>query len=120
MAKVLVVEDEGILSMNIEMYLEGKGHEVIGLADNAKTALELAAAHKPDIALVDIVLKGDTDGIKVACELVEKYGCKIIYTTACTDPVTIDMARKARHYGFLTKPFEPFRLDEAMEQALGA
>ena len=63
MAKVLIVEDEGILAMKTEMDLEELGHEVIGIADTGEEALELISNEVPDVILMDIVLKGNRNGI---------------------------------------------------------
>ena len=63
--RILVVEDELIVAMNIESKLQELGYEVIDVVDNGKDAIDRALETKPDLILMDIVLKGDMDGIEV-------------------------------------------------------
>lgn len=118
MAKVLIVEDEGILAMKTEEDLEILGHEVVGIADSGEEALEIISNNVPDVILMDIVLQGDMSGIELA-ELVLKNHpeCRIIYVSAHADEITIKKARKTRHAGFLHKPLEPAKLKRALVKA---
>ena len=117
MAKILIVEDEGILAMKTRMDLEQMGHVVVGIVDNGKDAIEIAKREKPDIILMDIVLKGSLNGIETSGIICEGNGCKIIYMTAHTDETTVEAAKSTLHVGFLFKPFEPLQLKEAIEGA---
>ena len=63
-AKILVVEDEGILAMGLKRKLETLGHEITGLASKGQEAIEMASFNKPDLVLMDIVLRGNMDGIE--------------------------------------------------------
>lgn len=119
MAKILIVEDEGLLAITTEMYLNEMGHEVAGIADNGKQAIELALSSKPDIILMDIVIQGSLSGIETAKLIQERYACKIIYLTAHTDSGTVQLARKSSHAGFLVKPFESAQLSEIIDTVLG-
>lgn len=67
--RILIVEDEALVALEIEAILESAGHEVIGCADNPRDAIALAAERKPDIALVDIQLAQGASGIDVAATL---------------------------------------------------
>ncbi len=118
MAKILVVEDEGILAMTIKNELTKMGHEVVGIANKGNKAIEMAEKLKPDIILMDIVLKGSTNGIEATGEICKNSDCKIIYMTAHTDEITLDAAKKTNHVGLLFKPFEPFQLKQALDEAL--
>jgi YesN/AraC family two-component response regulator len=118
MIKVLIVEDEGILAMKTRIDLVKMGHEVIGIANNGNDAIKIAKEHHPDIVLMDIVLRGSMNGIEASGVINEDNDCKIIYMTAHTDSSTIDLAKRTKHIGFLFKPFEPFQLKEALEEAL--
>ena len=117
MAKILIVEDEGILAIKTRIDLEEMGHEVMGIVDNGKDAIEIALKEKPDLILMDIVLKGSLNGIEATGKICEGNGCKIIYMTAHTDDITVEAAKRTRHVGFLFKPFEPYQLKEAIEGA---
>ena len=68
MARILIVEDEGILAFKTRVDLEEMGHEVVGIVDNANEAIEIALKEKPDLILMDIVLKGDLDGIEAGSD----------------------------------------------------
>ena len=118
MARILIVEDEGILALNTEMQLTSMGHTVVGVADNAAEAIDLASQHRPEIILMDIVLKGRMDGIKATEVICGKYPGKIIYMTANNDLGTLEKARAVGYSGFLLKPFEKFQLQEVIQQAL--
>jgi CheY-like chemotaxis protein len=118
MAKILIVEDEGIIAFKIKMDLIDLGHEVVGITDNGEDAVRLAREQHPDIILMDIVLYGGSNGIEAAGMICENNGCKIIYMTAHMDAGTIDLAKKTKHIGFLFKPFESFQLKQALDAAM--
>ncbi len=118
MARILIVEDEGILAMKTQADLELMGHEVVGIVDNGKYAIEIARREKPDVILMDIVLKGSMNGIEASGVISGDGGCKIIYMTAHTDAPTVEYAKSTKHVGFLYKPFEPYQLKQALDEAL--
>ena len=120
MIRILIVEDEGILAFKTRMDLEAMGHEVIGIVDNGLGAIEIAEREKPDIILMDIVLKGSLNGIEASGVICEKYDSRIIYMTAHTDAATVEAAKRTKHVGFLFKPFEAFELNKAIEEAMSA
>lgn len=118
MARILIVEDEGILAFKTQMDLERLGHEVIGIADDANKAIEMTHDQKPDLILMDIVLHGSINGIEAAGIIGEKYECNIVFMTAHTDKATVESAQATGHMGFLHKPFNPFQLKRVIEEAL--
>lgn len=118
MARVLIVEDEGIIALKTRMDLEQLGHEVIGVLDNGEDAIDTARREKPDIILMDIVLKGGLDGIEASGIVTDETGCKVIYMTALTDSTTVNSVSSIKHTGFLYKPFELFQLKKVIEEAL--
>ncbi len=105
-------------SMKTRMDLEQMGHVVVGIVDNGKDAIEIAKRGKPDIILMDIVLKGSLNGIETSGIICEGNGCKIIYMTAHADDITVEAAKKTKHAGFLFKPFEPYQLEKVIEGSL--
>lgn len=117
-AKVLVVEDEAIVALDIKAEIESLGHQVCGLADNADRALSIAGAMRPDVALVDIHLKGDADGIALAKMLRHEQGVPVIYLTAYSDDETVQRAAQTSAYGYLTKPFQAKELKAAIAIAI--
>ncbi|NIR25714.1 MAG: response regulator [Gammaproteobacteria bacterium] len=118
MARILLVEDEAILSMNIQMELEDMGHEVVGVARDSETAISLLETERPELVLVDIVLHGEMDGIELASLINRKYGTPIIYGTAHTDEATVRRANATKHFGIFFKPFRPYEMKEAIARAL--
>ena len=118
MARILIVEDEGILAMKTQADLENMGHVVVDIVDNGKEAIDIALKEKPDLILMDIVLKGSLNGIEATGVICEGNGCKIIYMTAHTDDITVEAAKATKHVGFLFKPFEQYQLKQAIDKAL--
>ena len=118
MAKILIVEDEGILAMKTQLDLERMGHEVVDIVDNGKEAIDVVLKEKPDLILMDIVLKGSLNGIEATGVICETSYCKIIYMTAHADDITVEAAKATKHVGFLFKPFEDYQLKQALDEAL--
>ena len=120
MAKILIVEDEGILACKTQLDLEDMGHEVIGIADTGVEALELIRKDVPDIILMDIVLQGTMNGVELT-ELINGRHpeCKVIFVTAHMDDKTVELAMKTRHAGMIHKPLEPFKLIKALDESSG-
>lgn len=116
--KVMVVEDEGIIAMDISSQLEGFGYQVVATAFSGGQAITLANQHKPEIVLMDIVLKGDMDGISAAQAITDSLHIPVIFLTAYSDPDTLARARATGAYGYLIKPFRPDELHASIEVAL--
>ena len=116
--KVLIVEDESVVALNIHLRLEGANYRVAGIADSAATALQLTAHTAPDLILMDIRLKGNLDGIETARLIRENYDIPIVYLTAYIDEETLHQAKATLPYGYILKPFETAELCTAIELAL--
>lgn len=110
MAEILIVEDEGLVSMNTEMMLESLGHSVIGVLASAEEALELLQTVKPNMILLDIRLQGRMSGIELARKINASSDILIVYMTAYSDEDNIRDADTTRHMGILHKPFTPDQL----------
>ena len=117
-AKVLIVEDEKIYVKYLEMYLEDSGYDIIGCFDNAKEAIEFLKTNTPDVALLDIMIKGEQDGIELAKHIKEHYDFPVIYTSSMTDSETISRAKVTRPAAYLIKPFEDQDLLVTLEMAM--
>ncbi|MDZ4405530.1 response regulator [Prosthecobacter sp.] len=115
--KVLIVEDEGIVARDLKRRLEKQGFEISGIADNAVDALRLAVENPPDLALMDIIIQGDRDGIATALELRTRHDIPVVFLTAHSDMATIQRARSVLPYGYLVKPFEERELLTTIEMA---
>lgn len=117
-AKILVVEDEGIVSLEIQTHLKRFGYEVAGAASSGEAAIELAAQTCPDLVLMDIRLKGKLNGIMAADHIRSNFDIPVIYLTAYADEDTLKQARITEPFGYLLKPFEERELYGAIEMAL--
>lgn len=116
--KILIVEDEALIALEIEKRLRHLGHEVCGIASCDAAALKLAAEHRPDLLLMDIRLVGGMDGIEVAAMIRERLAIPTVYLTAHVDELTLERAKQTDPYGFLSKPFRERDLRIGIEMAL--
>ena len=115
---ILVVEDESIVAKDIERSLTKLGFNVVGIASTFERAVELAAEHKPDLALMDIMLKGEKSGIEAAEEIKKTQNIPVIYLTAYADESTLKKAKITEPYGYILKPFKEIDLHTNIEMAL--
>ncbi len=116
--KVLIVEDESIVALDLAAGLEKDGYEVAGIADNAAEAQQLFAEQEIDIVLMDVHIIGDKDGIDTATELLKLRPVPVIYLTAFTDSSTIERAKNTHPAAFLAKPYSLTNVRIAIELAL--
>ena len=116
--KIMIVEDEEIVAADIKMNLEKMGYSVCATASSGLEAIEKAELTRPDLVLMDIVLKGGMDGIEVARQIKELYEIPVVYLTAFGDDSILQKAKVAEPYGYITKPFRYRELHIAIEIAL--
>ncbi|MGW8123545.1 LytR/AlgR family response regulator transcription factor [Roseivirga echinicomitans] len=116
--RVLVVEDEVIIAQSIISMIEKMGYECVGTAIRATKGLELAKALKPDIALLDINLKGKETGIWLASELKRELNIPYVFLTSLGDKKTIEEATATMPYGYVLKPVAQQAVYAAIETAL--
>jgi DNA-binding LytR/AlgR family response regulator len=115
---ILVVEDESIVRKDIERSLTKMGYNVVAQADNGEKAIELAHEFKPQIALMDIMLKGDMTGIEAAAKIKEDIDIPVIFLTAYADEATLSKAKITEPHGYILKPFKEIDLHTTIEMAL--
>jgi two-component system, response regulator PdtaR len=108
--RILIVEDEFFISLDMQNLLHGLGHAVVGIAVSADQAVQIAQREQPDVALVDIRLVGARDGIDAAEEMFNRFGVPSLFVTANTDPQTRGRAQAVYALGFLEKPINAQRL----------
>jgi PAS domain S-box-containing protein len=116
--KILVVEDEPIVALDLQQEVEQLGLSVVGQAESADEALMAAEECRPDLALMDVRIVGSMDGIQTARLLREAYGIPVIFLTSYSDEQTIKRAARELPYGYLTKPFQRRELKAALEVGL--
>jgi PAS domain S-box-containing protein len=117
-SKILIVEDEMIISMEIKQKLRGMGYEVVGQAITGESAILKAGETNPDLVLMDIRLKGEMDGITAAKRIIELYDLPIIFLTAHSDKATLERAIAVSPSGYLLKPFKERELMTNIEMSL--
>ncbi len=118
MTKILIVEDERIVSMELESRLISLGYSVCGQAVSGEEAINLTIEHIPDLILMDISLRGKIDGIETAEKLKDHFDIPIIFLTAFNDSKTINRAKLIEPYGYIIKPFEERELHTTIEIGL--
>jgi PAS domain S-box-containing protein len=116
--KILVVEDESIVAMDIKHRAEGLGYSVTGITPSGEGAIQKAAETVPDLVLMDIVLKGDMDGVEAAQRIRDTLDIPVVYLTAYSDEKTLKRAKVTEPFGYIIKPFEDRELHSAVEVAL--
>ncbi|MBW4469500.1 MAG: response regulator [Stenomitos rutilans HA7619-LM2] len=117
-AKILVVEDEPVIALDIQRQLTQLGYTVVAIADCATLALEAVERWHPDLALMDIRLRGDQNGIETAALIRQHHEVPIVFLTAHADAATMQQVKAVYPYGYIVKPFEKHDLMTAIEVAL--
>jgi len=117
-ANILVVEDESIVAMDIQERLRGLGYAVSAVASSGEEAIQKAAETHPDLVLMDIMLKGDMDGVEAAEQIRARFDIPVIYLTAYADENTLQRAMITEPFGYIIKPFEERELHTTIEMAL--
>ncbi len=116
--KILIVEDEGIVARETEYRLKDLGYIVCGLAASGAEAIKKAEKARPDVVLMDIMLKGEMDGIDAAEQIHSKLSVPVVYVTAHADETTLQRAKRTEPMGYLLKPFNERELHAAIEIAI--
>jgi len=117
-AKILIVEDEVIIAMALEDSVHDFGYTVAGRATTGQRAIDLAMETRPDLALIDIRLNGDMDGIEAAEKIYGRLKIPVIFLTAYSDEETLSRAIRTNPYGYLIKPIRPRELYTTIETSI--
>jgi two-component system, response regulator PdtaR len=115
--KILIVEDQLIIARDIESLLIDWGYNVVGIAASSEEALAIFSTKKPDIALVDVHIQGEVDGIETVRLFNLKRPIPIVYLTAQADIQTVDRAKESNPFAYLLKPFDERGLQISLELA---
>lgn len=114
---VLIVEDDMLLSLVEERLIEKMGHKVIAKVGSGKEAIEKAKELKPDIILMDIILKGDVDGIQAMEEIRKHSNVPVVYLSGNSDRFNYERAKKTGFTDYLVKPITSNDLYRPFEKA---
>lgn len=118
MSGILVVDDEAIITMQLEERLRAMGYSVAGMAASGEEAIEKARRLLPDLVLMDIVMPGKLNGIDAAQVITRELDIPVIFVTSYADDAIIERAKQIRPYGYIVKPFSELELKAAIEVAL--
>jgi DNA-binding NarL/FixJ family response regulator len=114
--RVVIVEDEAVLAMDMEFSLTQSGFDVVGIADTEREAVLLVDQQRPDLVLMDITLR-DGDGLAVARAIADREA-KIVFVSASSDPETLAAAEALRPLGFIRKPYAGHELPGILKRML--
>lgn len=116
--RILIVEDDYFVALEMENHLLDAGYDVVGIASTAEDALHVAKAKKPDLAIMDIRLAGARDGIDAAIELFSTLRLPSVFATAHADERSKRRAEAAKPLGWLHKPYSPQALIALVKSAV--
>jgi CheY-like chemotaxis protein len=117
-ARILIVEDEGIVALQVRTTLEQHGFIVTDTCASGAEAIASAAASPPDLVLMDMKLQGPLDGIATAAAIQKSAHVPVVYLTAHSEDSVVDRAKSTGPYGYLLKPFNPQELCVTVDVAL--
>ena len=107
-----------ILANDVKYQLEELDYNVVGIVNNGKDAIKLTLETNPDVILMDIVIKGDIDGIETAQQINKQYNIPIIYTTSYFDEEILERAKKTEPFGYIIKPYQEGQIHTAILLAI--
>ncbi|MBY8974391.1 response regulator [Rhodobacteraceae bacterium NNCM2] len=115
-ARVMIIEDEPVIALDLESIVGGMGHETVGIADTHKTAVKLAEETEPDLILADIQLADGSSGIEAVEEILGAHQTPVVFITAY--PERLLTGQRPEPTYLVTKPFRPETVEAAVGQAL--
>lgn len=116
--RILIVEDERIIALDLRAALEELGYQVVGIAATSDEAVAKVAQTQPDLTLMDIRIKGSVDGVQTAALLKQRHSLPVVYLTANADHTTLTRALETEPAGYLAKPYSPRSLHTTIQVAL--
>jgi len=117
-ARILIVEDEGIVAMDLRNNLIHSGYSVCGITDSGEDAIQKTEAERPDLVMMDISLAGKMSGIDAARRISEDFNIPVIYLTAYSNVEILERSKELPSRRYVLKPFSNKELAEAIEAAL--
>lgn len=116
--RIMIVEDEWIIANDIKNCLVDLGYMVTAIVATGQEAVDKAVADQPDLILMDIMLKGEMNGIEAAKEIGARQPTPVIYLTAYDNQYLVEQAKQTKNYGYLLKPFKDRELHIAIDLAI--
>jgi len=118
MNRLIIADDEVIISTQLEEFLKTKGFDIVGIATSGIQAVAMAKELMPDLMLMDIVMPGELDGISAASKINRELKIPVIFLTAYADEEMINRAKHIGPFGYVLKPIQPQQILAAIEIAL--
>lgn len=118
MGSIVIVEDEAVVAMDLREQLESRGFEVRAIVGESDNVVHAVRAHRPNVVVMDVKLKGDIDGVTLAEELFVCEDTPVVFLTAFSDRETLARAARTGAYGFLTKPVTTAALASTLALAI--
>ncbi len=116
--RIMIVEDEWAIASLIQKCLKNLGYTVSSTTASGEEAVQKAEEDKPDLILMDIVLRGEMDGIEAASQIHTHLNVPIIYLTAYDNKAMLERAKITEPFGYIIKPFEERELHTTIEIAI--
>jgi len=116
--QVMVVEDDAIISEDVQRNLKKLGYSVVGAFTTGEDALAQVESLHPDVVLMDIVLHGRMNGIDAASRIHNRFHVPVVFLSAYSDQITLARAKKAKPYGYIFKPFTSDELDDVLKHVM--
>jgi CheY-like chemotaxis protein len=116
--RVILVEDEMIVLEDLRRRLVALGYDVVATTGSGREAVEKTAAHRPDVVVMDISLRGEMDGVEAAERIFESTGIPVVYVTGLGDPETMQRAQLMPGFSFVLKPVDDHELKYVIQMAL--
>jgi CheY-like chemotaxis protein len=117
-ANIMVVEDEGVVSIDIRNILKNAGYDIAAVAFQGLEAVQKAEQSNPDLVLMDIGLKGEIDGIEAARRIRDRFQIPVVFLTGFADEVTVTKAKEVNPSGFIIKPINEEDLKKTLDDVL--
>ena len=115
---IMVVEDEYVIANDIKHSLQGMGYHVCSMVSSGEEAVERVSRDRPDLVLMDIVLRDEMDGIEAARQIGSRFNVPVVFLTSYADEDVLPRARAASPFGYLVKPFDNRELNATIKMAL--
>lgn len=116
--KILIVEDEMVIAMDLQVCLQRQGYIVTGHATRGEEVITVINDNRPDIILMDVKLEGSIDGVETAQMIYDNYDIPVIFITSYSNKTIIDRAKKTNPFGYIVKPFDEKELFTNIELAI--
>ena len=118
MPRIMIVDDDATIQIELEKYLTHLNHDVVGVAHSGDMAVRMALDLKPDLILMDVVMQGKIDGISAAEKIRGKVDAAILFVTGFDDREYIGRAKQVEPFGYVMKPFDRKEIGGTIEIAL--